>query len=208
MLLQRRNAFQSIFFDLLNDIFSVFSFKLSVILNKLCVFKFQISSTSSFVITDYKIQNATYSNVVLNFRRDNRIRSDANNHKKFCFTYVQFFRLQIFEDFQLLQNIQFKNIDNKFHSNFLNEIKFFNILSEITLTSWTNNFEKRRQWCYTFHFKRLAESWNRLHIYVKELWTTNIWLIWRILIDFIAIIWLKFRSFVDSTCINNIWKVS
>ena len=135
MLLQRRNAFQSIFFDLLNDIFSVFSFKSSVILNKLCVFRFQISSTSNFVITDYKIQNATYSNAVLNFRRDNRIRSDANNHKRFCFTYVQLSRFQIFENFQLLQNIQFKNINNRFHSNFLSEIKFFDILFEITLTS-------------------------------------------------------------------------
>ena len=135
MLLQRRNAFQSIFFDLFNDILSVFSFKSSVILNKLCVFKFQISSTSNFVITDYKIQNATYLNAVLNLRRDNRTRFDANNHKKFCFTYVQLFRFQIFEDLQLLQNIQFKNIDNRFHSNFLSEIKFFDILSEITLTS-------------------------------------------------------------------------
>lgn len=88
-----------------NDVFFVFSFKLFVILNKLCVFRFQISSTSDFVITNYKVQNATYSNIVLNLRRDNRIRFDVDNHKRFCFTYVQFFRFQIFESFQLLQAI-------------------------------------------------------------------------------------------------------
>ena len=79
------------------------------------------------------MQNATYTNAVLNFRRDNKTRSDADNHKKFCFTYVQFFRFQTLKDVQLLQNIQFKNIDNKSHSNFLKKIEFFDTLSEITL---------------------------------------------------------------------------
>ena len=135
VLFQRRNTFQSIFSDLFHGIFSVFSFKSSVILNKLCVFRLQISAISSFVITNYKVQNATYTNAVLNFRRDNRIRSDADNHKKFCFTYVQLFRLQTLKNVQLLQNIQFKNIDNRSHSNLLRETESFDTLFEIILKS-------------------------------------------------------------------------
>lgn len=80
-------------------------------------------------MTDYKVQNLTLQTAVLNlcYSRMNSKNHNQNTimreHKKFCFTYVQFFRLRSFQNLRFLKSINVENLKNKSHFLLIQKMK-------------------------------------------------------------------------------------
>lgn len=154
VLLRKRNFIEYSFSNLFNEIFSMFSNKSSMQINKKNVSKLQISTTFDFVIIDYKIQNVIFVTTILNFCRNENNVFVMKNHRKFCFTYVQISKFQIFDDLKLLKKIEFFDINNKSHFNLLLTIKIFDEFSKNILTIWKKRFiakknERNELWSWS-----------------------------------------------------------
>lgn len=81
---------------------------------KTSVNRYQIKLKPGFVFIEYKIPGLTFESVVLDLQQKSKKRR-RENHKRFCFTYVQLSRLQILQGVFLLEKINFDNINNKSH---------------------------------------------------------------------------------------------
>lgn len=68
--------------------------------------------TPGFVVTDYKVQGATFRTAVLDLHRKSNSGS-GGLHKKFCSTHVQLSHLQTLNGVQLLQSIMLEDIESK-----------------------------------------------------------------------------------------------
>lgn len=129
--------------DLSFDVLLIFQTSKNIFINKkYCVTKKQFSFCSTFVLTNYKIQKLTLNHEMLNlthsfvdFVKHNRnIKKIMKQHKKFCFTYVQFFRFRDFENLRLLKSIIFQNVNNASHFLFVQKNERLMILNAQTQT--------------------------------------------------------------------------
>ena len=70
----------------------------------------QLSIVLGFTLTEYKIQDITFNNVIVNLKRQSR--GGIIMHKRFCSTYIQLFLLCTFAGLGLLQSINIIDINN------------------------------------------------------------------------------------------------
>lgn len=71
----------------------------------------QLSITLSFALIEYKIQGATFDNIVIHQKRHSR--RGIVTHKRFYSNYVQLSRLLTFANLGLLWPINITNINNQ-----------------------------------------------------------------------------------------------
>ena len=107
----------------------------------------QLPFAPAFALTEYKVQGATFKKAVLDLQRPlgtQRQKKEDWNHRRFCSVYVQLSRLQTFDGVQLLQPIEYADINNHPHPALLRATAKLDRLSESTLTKWTVGFNNRR----------------------------------------------------------------
>lgn len=90
------------FSRLISNMYSGFPIKSVVTVKKTSVNRYQIRLTLGFAFIEYKVQSATFEFIVLDLQQKSRKRK-RENYKQFCFTYVQFFQLQILQGVFLLK---------------------------------------------------------------------------------------------------------
>lgn len=108
----------------------------------------QIPLAPAFALTEYKVQGATFKKAVLDLRRPTARQSRKKenwNHRQFCSVYVQLSRLQTLDGVQLLQPIEYADINNHPHPALLRATAQLDRLSKNTLESLMADFNDRRR---------------------------------------------------------------
>ena len=98
MLLQRPAALDVQYKDLPFDVFPLIPTESTITFNGNVKIKTQqLPLASTFALTEYKVQGATFKKAVLDLRRPARHKTQKKkdwNHQQFCSVYVQLSRLQ------------------------------------------------------------------------------------------------------------------
>ncbi len=110
-----------------SNIVSIFSIISSFQINKISIQRIQMSIVLVFAITKYKVQNSTFDKIILDFKIRFERENDINFHK-FCFLYVQLFRLRTFFNLHILESLKIKDLT---HVSNLELITEFNKLHEL-----------------------------------------------------------------------------
>ena len=148
MLLQRPAASNVQYRDLPFDVFPLMPTESTMTFNGNMKIKTrQLPLAPAFALTEYKVQGATFKKAVLDLRRPAKHKTQRKedwNHQRFCSVYVQLSRLQTLEGVQLLQPIEFSDINNRPHPALLHATAELDQLSHSTLNLWLTSFNNRR----------------------------------------------------------------
>lgn len=150
VLLQKSKPLDVPYKDLPSEVFPVFPAQSTLNFNGgVKISRMQIPLTPAFALTEYKVQGATFKNAVLDLKRscgeNSRPRKAEGQHKRFCSVYVQLSRVKTLDGVQLLEPIEFADINNKPHPALLRATAVLDKASERTLETWTAWSNARRQ---------------------------------------------------------------
>ena len=80
-------------------------------MENLSVFRHQVPVTPGWVITDYKVQGATYDNITVDLHRPENNKNKETRHKQHCSNYVQLTRTKSLQGLNLLQRVTFADLN-------------------------------------------------------------------------------------------------
>lgn len=86
MLLQKNTNLKLPFPILPSNVYPVFHKKSLVLFRTRSISRLQIPIMLTFAKTDYKVQGATFTSVIVDLKRSDRV--VGNTHKQFCSTYI------------------------------------------------------------------------------------------------------------------------
>jgi hypothetical protein len=93
----------------------VFASSLSIKVGNMWVRRHQVPMAPAFALTEYKVLGSTYSDAVLDLRRQSRADGVDALHKRYCSVYVQLTRPQLLLGTWLLESVTLADLDNKPH---------------------------------------------------------------------------------------------
>jgi hypothetical protein len=110
-----------------SDVILIFSITSSFTIKNFSVQRTQILIISIFAITKYKAQKSTFNTAILDLKMKSKKQS-KNNHHKFCFTYVQLFRLRIFFELHILESLIMNDFKHRLNLELMIEMKKLQVL--------------------------------------------------------------------------------
>ena len=143
ILLHTNSTLMVPFPNLLLNVYPVFPIKSAIIAKKTRFNRKQIRITSGFAYNKYKVQGATFKSLTFDLWHK-LIKKSTKSHRRFCFIYVQLFRLQSLEKVLLLKPLFLNNIINQPYHEIQAEDDLLPKLGNITSLSFANVALKSR----------------------------------------------------------------
>jgi hypothetical protein len=91
---------------------------------------------AAFSLTDYKAQGQTFSEGVVDLRRDSKGKG-SDSHRNFCSVYVQLSRFRSLQGLHLLEDIRPSDVSFKPHQDLVTEMRRLQALECQTIVRWS-----------------------------------------------------------------------
>ena len=130
----------SSFHGLEDGIVPVFPIQRSITIKNYSLRRKQVPMCAAFGLTDYKAQGQTFSEGVVDLRRDSKGK-DGDSHRNFCSVYVQLSRFTTLQGLHLLEDIRPSDVSFKPHKDLVTEMTRLQALEIQTVARWSASEE-------------------------------------------------------------------